>query len=353
MTAPTFRPADPQEATEASRECSRRAALALFRGEPLATVVATMLASGIDRETAISAAASAKIARDPVFDAGRWAMRRLAAMEVVCAAQDELTHLVPNDEGMVRRRRDLSGKRFLRRYYAANTPVLLEGLCAGWPAVHRWTPEHLVGLLGEEVVEIDCGTPFDSISEIARGSRGFRTDVPFHLYVKAVCSARKVGRLAATADLLLRPAAAQILNDFALDSRYLRPVSRETGDGGAEAILQLDAAETQVGLHQEDVNLLMHQVFGWRHFVLLPAPQTYLLDDIVGSQCAVNLLAPDSARPPALPPCRPVQVTVGPGDALFVPVGWWYQVFTLETSISVATTGFRFSNTPMSTRRRD
>jgi mannose-6-phosphate isomerase-like protein (cupin superfamily) len=38
-------------------------------------------------------------------------------------------------------------------------------------------------------------------------------------------------------------------------------------------------------------------------------------------------------------------VNVGPGQALFIPVGWWHCVEALETSISMSFTNFVWPNT--------
>ena len=37
-------------------------------------------------------------------------------------------------------------------------------------------------------------------------------------------------------------------------------------------------------------------------------------------------------------------VELAPGDAIFLPAGWWHAVTALSPSVSVTTTGFRWSN---------
>ena len=38
------------------------------------------------------------------------------------------------------------------------------------------------------------------------------------------------------------------------------------------------------------------------------------------------------------------RVTLAPGDALFVPLGWWHQVTALDFSVTVTHTNFRWKN---------
>jgi ribosomal protein L16 Arg81 hydroxylase len=53
----------------------------------------------------------------------------------------------------------------------------------------------------------------------------------------------------------------------------------------------------------------------------------------------------DHARHPRFGGVRSLEVLVHPGEALFIPVGWWHHVEALETSISVSFTNFLFPNT--------
>jgi ribosomal protein L16 Arg81 hydroxylase len=46
----------------------------------------------------------------------------------------------------------------------------------------------------------------------------------------------------------------------------------------------------------------------------------------------------DATRPPV------IETVIGPGDALFLPVGWWHAVEALSLSVSVSFTSFQRSN---------
>ena len=64
----------------------------------------------------------------------------------------------------------------------------------------------------------------------------------------------------------------------------------------------------------------------------------------VGVYSEVNLENPDWERYPLFRYVSPAEVVVNPGEVLFVPVGWWHYVRSLDASISVSTTNFAFPN---------
>jgi hypothetical protein len=52
----------------------------------------------------------------------------------------------------------------------------------------------------------------------------------------------------------------------------------------------------------------------------------------------------DMERFPDFAQARVLDVTLLPGDALFLPIGWWHQVRSLDFSVTLTYTNFRWNN---------
>ena len=55
-----------------------------------------------------------------------------------------------------------------------------------------------------------------------------------------------------------------------------------------------------------------------------------------------NEALPAGIGDPAVPPV--LETVIGPGEAIFLPVGWWHQVEALDLSASMSFTSFRRPN---------
>jgi hypothetical protein len=315
----------------------RWAAISMLRGTPLATVIETMSSTGgIAEASAVSVCD--RILADPIFDAAQWAMGHLGKLESVLDMRQQMRELAePSNE--VERRKGLTRTEFLDEYYSTNTPVLLEDVCDEWPARGLWSPAYLAEQLGDAEVEVMTGR--DSGYTYELNLEKHRTKMPFDSYVARVVATDWSNEvyLVANNHLLAHKSAAPLWHDFTLDRRYLKPDEAKT-----ETFLWFGPAGTVTNLHHDVMNIVFHQVDGWKHFVLISPMDTHRVSNSVGVYSDINPLAPDLDRFPRFAEVRQFQVTVGPGDALFVPVGWWHHVTALEMSISVSSTSFVFPN---------
>jgi ribosomal protein L16 Arg81 hydroxylase len=318
-------------------EWHRWAAISLLRGTPVAKAVQTMTDEGVPEDQA--AAACARLFTDPTFEAAEWAMQQLRKLESVLGMRRQMENLAAAPLE-VDRRRGLSKEEFLEEYYSRNQPVVLEDVCDAWPALARWSPEYLAKTLAEAEVEVMAGREGDEDYEI--NSNQHRTLMPFDEYVAKVLATEWSNDLYLVANnkLLEAAAAGPLWDDFSLDARYLVPDSKRK-----LTFLWFGPAGTVTKLHHDLMNILFHQVDGWKQFILISPLATDCLSNSVGVYSDVDPQAPNLSRFPRYEGVRPLQVSVGPGDALFVPVGWWHHVTALETSISVSTTSFVYPNT--------
>jgi ribosomal protein L16 Arg81 hydroxylase len=91
--------------------------------------------------------------------------------------------------------------------------------------------------------------------------------------------------------------------------------------------------------------MLLHtQLVGRKRWRLASPLQTPRLYNTRSVFSPVDLAAPDLARFPRLAGVQVFDVVLGPGETLFVPLGWWHQVEALDTSLSISFTNLDVPN---------
>ena len=97
---------------------------------------------------------------------------------------------------------------------------------------------------------------------------------------------------------------------------------------------------TVTSLHHDTSNILFCQVVGRKRFRLFPPDEPTLL---AGARGVYSHIDPE--RPgEALSNAWGHDEVLAPGEALFLPVGWWHHVRALDLSISVAFNNFAWPN---------
>src|SRR6185436_18907952 len=239
------------------------------------------------------------------------------------------------------RRTELSAEAFRDAHYAANWPVLLSGAVADWPALERWTPEYLKAAVGAQPVQVQVGRTTDPDYERKMAEhaailsfdsfidRIVRPDAGNDTYLTAYNSAANASALSV------------LHEDMGFLSAYL---SRDSSQ--PHGMMWIGPRGSFTPLHHDLTNNLLLQLVG-RKVVLMAAPgeTPKLYNDHHVYSRVRDLSEPDVlARFPRLNGIRVHRVLIGPGDALFIPLGWWHQVTSLDFSVTITHTNFRWPN---------
>jgi hypothetical protein len=242
----------------------------------------------------------------------------------------------------VERRKDLGPREFIERYSDLHQPVLIEGVASRWPACSKWTLDYFAERMGERVVPVEIweGEENDSASFLKRSRRA---EMPMREYV-GVCRAASGKRhyLAQYPLFVHEPA----LRDdvVSLEEYYDFP---RIFPGGMRRALQshplfwAGPGGTVTTLHFDMYQNLFVQIAGRKRFTLVSPEQAdalYYPDRRFGlfaNFSPVDVEEPDLAKHPRVREVNALECEVGPGEMLFIPIGWWHHVRSHEPSLSM------------------
>ncbi len=225
----------------------------------------------------------------------------------------------------------LDPERFWEAHWEANRPLLVRGLTRDWPAATRWSFEAWRSELAELPleVEVERDPKNHSLGRFVQTTlgaflAGMRTDDDAPDDDSQYAVARNFNAR--------HPAWQRLLADLAPDPALFDPARAVGGTS-----LWIGPRGTQTPLHHDSTNILFCQFVGRKRFHLV-APYVTELWSHLDSFYVVGDLA-------TVPDGTPIfDVTLGPGDALFIPAGWFHRVQALDASISYSFMNFRRPN---------
>lgn len=267
--------------------------------------------------------------------------RRLRQAAAEAAFARDLLHRAERAEEVLRlraalrpraieRRTTPDADEFFARYWATNTPVVLTDLVRRWPAFTRWSPADLRARFGDVEIEAEIGRAGDPDPDINYVRH--RRALPLAEYIDCVLAAGESDDLYLIArnHNLARPGLRPLLDDLDLPPGYF---DRDHLAGGAA--LWFGPAGTVTRLHHDCSNILFCQVVGRKRLRLAPPDDLALL---AATRGLYSTLDPESPPVDGAPIFH--DLVLDPGDALFIPVGWWHHVRALDLSMSVALNAF-------------
>ncbi|WP_033074157.1 cupin-like domain-containing protein [Sphingopyxis sp. MWB1] len=305
----------------------------LAAGEDDAGLHARLVAAGIS-------AASAKyeigrLAKDPMATTLRRQAAKAAKQAWLFANQQRLA-----TEGERGFRLDTivkpCGDDFYRFYYEANRPAKIRGLVDHWPALSRWSLEHFSAVAGGVIVEAQVEREADPDYELTKDKH--RKKIRFDELIDWLRRDESSNDIYLTAynSGVNAAALAPLWDD-------LEPIDLLTPKAERDGFFWLGPRGTLTPWHHDLTNNLLVQVVG-RKLVRLAPPWAF--ERMRNSRHCFsdweNYPLPagpgDEYRPPVL------EAVIEPGEAIFLPVGWWHQVEALDLSASMSFTNFQRPN---------
>lgn len=220
-----------------------------------------------------------------------------------------------------------SRSEFFERWVAPRQPVVLAGLVADWPAVGRWSLEHLASAY--PAVAVTTAQVAGGVVVMDRQRGLIQESEQIHAFIAAL-------RAGARDRYLMAP-----LSELPAALRAdAPPPAHLHGTTIQNAKLWIGATGFVSSLHRDLADNLHAQVSGRKRFTLVAPRQSACvypnsLFDGVPNGCRVDVEHPDYARFPRLREAEMFVAELGPGDVIYIPRGWWHHVRTLELSISV------------------
>lgn len=244
--------------------------------------------------------------------------------------------LAPGAESIPRVRAPSSAE-FLRHFYAASRPVVIEGAIDGWPAMRRWTPDYLAERVGDAEIEYQGARDGDPDFELHKDRHVRRA--PFREFIAAIArpDSGNDAYLTAYNSAANAAALAPLQTDLGRLDRYLTD---------APGMLWIGPAGSFTPIHFDLTNNLLVQVTGAKRLQLFPpseagrlAHHRHVFSEVHDIEDPARLDRYPSGRE-----ARRFEVVLGPGDCLFIPVGWFHQVRALSFSTMLTYTNFIWAN---------
>jgi len=235
---------------------------------------------------------------------------------------------------------------FVRDYYSKQLPVVFTDGIQHWPALKKWTPDYFNEQVSDAEIEVQFGREDDPLYE--RNSRQLKK----RMSMKAFSEMIKQGGDSNNYYMTARNTKASLSGIQSLfdDVDDFGPI--ENGGEGyrnkenikTANLLWFGPKGTITPLHHDLTNNMLVQIYGRKKITLIPSFQTPNMYNDKGVYSAAQYPDYDESQYPLLKNVSAMEVILNPGDAIFIPIGWWHRVESLDVSISLSFINFDVAN---------
>jgi ribosomal protein L16 Arg81 hydroxylase len=275
---------------------------------------------------------------NPFIEAGRILFGQLRKREWLMDIYQQLYRL-SNEYPVISRVSCPSSQEFLENYYSKHRPVIITDAMKNWPALTKWTPEYFRSRFSDKRVEVQFNRNNDLLFE--ENSISHKKKMSFGEYVDLVENGGETNNYYMTANNseLNSQSLAELYNDVLHFPDYLNPL-----DAKGRTFFWYGPKGSLTPLHHDLTNNFMAQVRGKKSIKLISSYQLPIVYNYKHCFSEVDLLNIDYKRFPLFRDVDILEVTLLPGEILFIPVGWWHHVMGLDVTITMSFTNFKWPN---------
>lgn len=308
----------------------RKASLLLLDGADVDAIVAACApeaAGDAEANTVVEG-----LAANPLLQAIQILRMRLRARDWYLRTQHALAQMGNHPPVVPDARGDISRAAFLERHYCVNRPAYFPGLASTWPAITRWTAGYLGAICGSVQVEV-MGNRNRAPIEHQYFHQRLKQVLPFADYLALVYSGAVTNDnyMVSRNRFFAHPETHALLNDLQ------PPAFVQINDPGEDVRMWLGPAGTVTPLHFDGNNSLLVQLSGRKRIRLYGPHQS-------SEMRQSGLFYADTTAPMVSVAADGEVIDVEPGDAVFIPVGWWHSVIAFEASMTLSFTNFGVLN---------
>ena len=289
-----------------------------------ADVIETLVAQGVDEEAAEFGVHT--LVESKRFDGLRQRIQRALMAERIERLQSELAR---GDRDHIPVRADIDRQALYHEHWAGSWPVHLTECAKEMHAVKTWSLDHLGQRLGDLKVEVNSDR---LLATDARDTESRSTDMAFREFAtRAQRESSNDFYIVSRNGLFSRPELETLWEDLAPLPEIL--VAPKFPQGVS---LWLGPAGTTTPPHFDPHNVLLVQVQGRKRVRLAPRVTADSLNVLDNYYLVPSL---DEAFGE-----RVFTVELLPGESLFIPVGWFHEVTSLDPSITLSFLSFPWPN---------
>jgi hypothetical protein len=278
----------------------------------------------------------AELAAHPALDVARRLSRVGRRLELVQRLLTlQATHAVRASG--VERRATPTTDEFFDHYYATSTPVIFTDLVTNWPALGKWTPEYFRDHFRDVPVNVTTDRESDPIYD-AR-TEAHTQSMTMGEFAERVLAGKTTNDfyMVARNKNVAQAALAPLFDDVRFPEGWF-----EDAEKVGSSALWFGPPGTVTPLHHDASSILFCQVYGRKRFRLASPLEVSLFEGALAMYSSLDLERPGDD--PRLAGVTFKDFTLEPGEALFIPAGWWHHVRALDPTISFAANHFARPN---------